>query len=227
MKKLLLPVIALAMAGCSPREAAPVAPTPAAPAAPASAPAMAAAPAAPAVAKAEPPTPESIERLLDLTQAHNSYDAMIGQVRQIDARILAQAAARNHLTPAQRATLTTQAEKLFAESQSNYAWDKIKPTYIRVYSASFSQEDVNTIIAFYESPVGRTFISKLTSSVQKSGGLLRTQLFQILQKTNIQVEAMAAQLAKPASTASPATPASPAPTTAKPAQPAPAAAHSP
>jgi hypothetical protein len=167
-----------------------------------------------------PPTPASIERLIELTQGRRSYESMAAQIRPYEERrILPSAEAAHHLTPAQRATLNAQAEKLFAEAQASYSWEKIKPIYIKVYSSHFSQQDADNIIAFYESPTGRAFVASLTSSVQTSASLLRQQLFQILQKTNGQIQTMAAQLAPP--------PPPPAPVPPKPVPTAPPAGHSP
>jgi hypothetical protein len=222
MKTLLLPVAALIVAaGLAPLEADPAAvgvPPPAV-----TAPAPATAP--PVAAKPAPPTPQSVERMIELTQGLRSYDALAAQVRQFESRILAQAAAQHHLTPAQRAKLVALTDKLFADNQKSYSWEKVKSTYIRVYSANFSQQDVDAINAFYESPTGRTFIAKLTASWQRSYSMFQSQIYPILQKTALQIQALAAQLAPPPPPAS--KPAQPPAKPVQPAQPAPSAAHSP
>ncbi len=48
------------------------------------------------------------------------------------------------------------------------SWEKYEPDMLSIYRESFTQAEVNELIAFYQSAVGRNFASKSPQIAQKS-----------------------------------------------------------
>ena len=42
-------------------------------------------------------------------------------------------------------------------------WDKLRPLYVRIYQESFTQEEIDGLIVFYESPAGIAFVERWPS----------------------------------------------------------------
>jgi hypothetical protein len=145
--------------------------------------------------KDQAPTPESIERLLDLTHAHSSYDSLISQLDMLETRLVDQSAMIKRLTPAQKADLAKQAHAIFSSMKAEFAWDQVKGSYIKIYSAAFTQEEVDDIVAFYESPAGEAMLNKLPDLLQTSWQGVQPRIGEAFQKAQRQIWDAATQMA--------------------------------
>jgi len=47
-------------------------------------------------------------------------------------------------------------------------WDKLEPMYMRIYQKSLTQQDVDGMIAFYETPSGQALINKMPVIMQNT-----------------------------------------------------------
>jgi hypothetical protein len=47
-------------------------------------------------------------------------------------------------------------------------WDKAKPAYIKLYSETFTESEIDGIVGFYKSPPGQAMLSKMPVLMQKS-----------------------------------------------------------
>ena len=52
------------------------------------------------------------------------------------------------------------------------SWEKLKPDYLDLYSASYTEEEVEGVLAFYKSPVGQAVLAKTPELVTKSNQLV-------------------------------------------------------
>ena len=43
---------------------------------------------------------------------------------------------------------------------------KLKPMYVEIYTTNFTQEEIDGLISFYESPAGKAFVAKMPAVVQ-------------------------------------------------------------
>jgi uncharacterized protein len=54
-------------------------------------------------------------------------------------------------------------------------WDKLRPVYVQIYQESFTQEEIDGLIAFYESPAGFAFVEKMPFVMQKSMSIMQSR----------------------------------------------------
>ncbi len=45
--------------------------------------------------------------------------------------------------------------------KDNYKWDELSPLYAEAYAAEFSDDELKSLLAFYESPLGKKAVTKL------------------------------------------------------------------
>ena len=61
-------------------------------------------------------------------------------------------------------------------------WDKLRPLYVQIYQESFTQEEIDGLIAFYESPAGVAFVEKMPFVMQKSMSIMQSRMAPMMEK---------------------------------------------
>jgi len=62
------------------------------------------------------------------------------------------------------------------------SWARLKPAFARIYGETFSQEEVDGLIAFYQGPVGTALIAKTPQLMQRSIQLMQERMAPMLQR---------------------------------------------
>jgi hypothetical protein len=60
--------------------------------------------------------------------------------------------------------------------KARISWDKMRPQYIKLYSETFSDEEISGMLAFYESPPGRAMLQKMPELVTKVMQVAQAQM---------------------------------------------------
>ncbi len=188
------------------------------PAAPAAAP-------APATAPAQAPASEaSIKELLEISHARGLVDSVMTQVDGMIKASMAQAERQYPSTPEVQKILDGMESKIMGMMREEMSWDKLETMYTRVYQQSFSQSEIDGLIAFYKTPTGQALIEKMPKVMQLTMGEVQQRLRTIMpkaqaisQETMMELKALEAKSApKAVVPAVPSTPAPAAPVVAKP-----------
>jgi hypothetical protein len=145
-------------------------------------------------AHAAPPTPESIEKLLKVTQAENMLNAMWPQIDNMMKAAMTQATEGKPVSPEEQKILDGFRAKAVSITQSELTMDKMKSMYIDVYSRNLSQEDVNGLISFYESATGKAFVEKMPLIMQSVMAEMPKRLTPMMQGMQKAAEEMKKEL---------------------------------
>ena len=113
-----------------------------------------------------PASDASIRKMLDLTNARQLLDNMKGQMNGLMANAMRDAIKNQTVTPERQAILDRMAAKMSAVATDMMNWDKLLPIYLRTYRASFTQEEIDGVNKFYESPAGKAYTKKLPAVMQ-------------------------------------------------------------
>ena len=103
-----------------------------------------------------------IERLLELTNGQATMNQVFEQMKAAMAPTIAASA-----TPEQRAQAQELQSKILDLMKSRMNWEKVGPAFVKAYSETFSEEEINGILAFYESPAGRAMLAKMPIFISK------------------------------------------------------------
>ena len=134
-----------------------------------------------------------IGELLESINARATIDQALKLVseslRQGASQAAAQAAAGADSSKLTEEILTAAMD--VAKRQLN--WDDLKPEIIRHYAETFDEAEIDGLLAFYKSPVGKTYVAKLPELMKRSSelGLQRVQasLPEIMQVVKEKIEA--------------------------------------
>jgi uncharacterized protein len=116
-----------------------------------------------------------IERLLELTNADAMMDQVFNQMKAMTASQVPKGT-----TPEQQAREEQTRNKIMDLIKSRMRWDKMRPDYVKLYSETFSDEEVSGMLAFYESPAGRAMLSKMPVLMGKTMALVQSQMTELM-----------------------------------------------
>jgi hypothetical protein len=136
----------------------------------------------PAIASDAPPTEESIQVLLQVTNVRQLFDQMKGQMDGLMANAMQTAQKGQTLTPERQAILDRMREKMAAAVSESLNWDTLMPLYVRTYQATLTQDELDGIISFYQSPAGQAFTKKMPLIMQHIMGEMQGLMKPLQQK---------------------------------------------
>lgn len=137
------------------------------------------------------PTDDSVRELLKIMEAKKLVESLPQQVDTMMAAAVQQRLQGQTVTPQQQQGIDAMRTKVAALIKEDLDWSVLEPTYIKLYEDSFSQPEINGLIAFYKTPVGHAVVQKLPLVMQ--GVMSMTQ--QRMARLVPQIQQMAAETA--------------------------------
>ena len=119
------------------------------------------------------------------------------------------------ISPVNKAKFDVLQEKILQTVDAQVGWKVLEPQYVKLYTDTYSEEEINGIVAFYKTPAGAAMIAKSPDLSTKSIQLVQAKMAAVQPQLKQMVEDFVRDT-KPASTPAPATaPATPPATTPK------------
>ena len=119
----------------------------------------------PALARADEQSKNAkIEEMLQLTHA----ERMIAQVLDQMNNVITSQLAKTDVPAKDRQAQEEMQQKMMKMLANRLSWEKAKPAFIQIYAETFTESDIDGILAFYKSPAGQAMLDKMPQLVQKS-----------------------------------------------------------
>jgi hypothetical protein len=80
----------------------------------------------------------------------------------------------------ERAKAQERQAKVMELIKSHLRWEKLKPHYMKIYSETFTDAELDGMLAFYESPAGRAMLEKMPGLMVKSMALVQEQMRELM-----------------------------------------------
>ncbi len=126
-------------------------------------------------------TRAAAEKLLELFDMEKTFDQAMGQAMQMSVNMIdSQDLPADEKEEARKAV-----EASMKVTLDKFSWDRMKGMFVDIYADVLSLEELEGLIAFYESPIGRKFIEKqpeLTSATMQKMQVLMQELMPEIQK---------------------------------------------
>lgn len=165
---------------------------------------------APAEPASAPATEAAVRQLLEVTQARQVIDGMAAQMEGMLQGMIRQAVDGKTLVPEQQQILENMQADILGLFKAQMSWEALEPMMLEIYQQVFTQEEILGMLAFYQSPVGRSTIQKLPrvaqASMQRTQAQMRAlmpRLRAIQREAIAQMEACCEAPAQPDSSGSP------------------------
>lgn len=127
-------------------------------------------------------SPDSIKKLLVAMDARKQVDTMLAQMEESMKSNIQQSLQGQKVSSAQQKVIDDMQSKTLAVLKEGLDWEKLEPMYVKVYSEAFTQEETDSILAFYATPAGQAFLKKMPQVAQKSGMEMRTHMSPMMEK---------------------------------------------
>jgi hypothetical protein len=116
-----------------------------------------------------------IESLLELTNGQATMNRVFEQMKAAAAPAIPGSA-----TPEQRAKAQELQSKILDLMKTRMSWEKVRPAYVKAYSETFSEKEIDGILAFYESPAGRAMQAKMPMFMSRIMALAQAQVGELM-----------------------------------------------
>jgi uncharacterized protein len=157
-----------------------------------------------AVPAADRPTDDSIRQLLQIQKTQSVLRQVAKQVDGSFTAMLNQQLQDKTLSDEDRQRIEAARARLHALTGKILTWENMEPMYLKIYGDSFSQSEIDSMIAFYSSPAGQAVVAKLPlvaqntmAAMQKQMKDLMPQAQQIAKDTATEINEKHSKSAKP------------------------------
>lgn len=120
------------------------------------------------------------ERFLLLARADKLAVPVYAQVQQM----FAQRFAESNAPQSEKAVLETYQAQANAALEQAVGWDKLKPDMVKLYTSHFTEQEMQDLIRFYESALGKKVLEKMPTLTAQSAQLTQGKLEAAVPKVN-------------------------------------------
>lgn len=136
----------------------------------------AAAPSASAAVSSAPASPATVERLLRAMDMERTLNATFDQVNQIAEGMATQAGMR----PRDREAFDRYMQRVGEVLREEASWAQLKEPMVQIYAKHYTEAEVQGLIAFYESPLGRSMTAKTPAVMQDSAAITQAMMKRVM-----------------------------------------------
>lgn len=147
-----------------------------------------------APAPTNPPSDASIKQLLEVMQARKLIDSVMGQMDNMMLQAVAQAAQGQTIPPKVQKEIDRQRSEMIAMMKDLLAWEKIEPIYVRAYQKTFTQPEIDGMLAFYKTPSGAAVITKMPAIMQNTMEEMQSMMGPVMEKMQKMQQDVVAQM---------------------------------
>jgi hypothetical protein len=129
-----------------------------------------------------PPSEASIKQLLEVAQAHKLIDSVMTQMDALMKQTIQQATNGQEIPPKVQKDIDKRQAEVAGFMKELLDWSKLEPMYVRIYQKTFTQQEVDGMIAFYKTPAGQAVISKMPAAMQNTMNEMQQMMAPVMQK---------------------------------------------
>jgi hypothetical protein len=129
-----------------------------------------------------PPSEDSIKQLLEAAQAQKLIDSVMAQMDELMKQAIDQAAQGREIPPKIQKDIDKRQAEVVGLMKELLDWKKLEPMYVRVYQKTFSQQEVDGMIAFYKTPAGQAVVSKMPAAMQNAMNEMQQMMGPVMEK---------------------------------------------
>lgn len=136
---------------------------------------------------------ESVRKLLEVTESRKMLESVWQHVETSMDVTLKQLIGDQKLTAKQQKQMDEIRTKVVAIMREELSWEFMESMMMEVYTKTFTQEEVDGMLAFYASPAGRSVISKMPVAMQHSMEIMQHRMSTMIPKLQQMQKEMVAQ----------------------------------
>jgi len=147
------------------------------------------------------PSAESIQKLLEVTQAKSIVDAIPQQMDAYFTSALNKFVDGQPLSAEQQQQIDQQRQKLAAMMKDAFDWEAMQSLYLEVYGKTFTQSEVDSMISFYSSPAGHAVVVKMPLAMKNTMAAVQQRMQAFVPKIQQMAKDAATEIKAPKASA--------------------------
>jgi uncharacterized protein len=136
----------------------------------------------PSAAPSGPPSEAAIKQLLEVANARKLVDSVMTQMDNLMQQSIAQATKGENIPPKVQNQIDRERGEMTAMMKELLDWSKLEPLYVRVYQKTFTQQEVDGMVAFYKTPAGQAVIAKMPAVMQNTIEEMQQMMGPVMQR---------------------------------------------
>jgi hypothetical protein len=137
---------------------------------------------------------ESVRKLLEVTESRKMLESVWQHVESSMDITLTQLIGEKQLTAQQQKQMNEIRTKVVALMREELSWEFMESMMMEVYMKTFTQTEVDGMLAFYASPAGRSVITKMPVAMQHSMEIMQQRMATMIPKLQQMQKDMVAQV---------------------------------
>jgi hypothetical protein len=105
-----------------------------------------------------------IEEMMKLTHADRTIQQFVEQIKSMQMAQIS----KMDIPAGEREAADEMQQKIMALVSDRLQWDKVKPAFVKLYSDTYTEEEIGAIVEFYRSPAGKAMLEKMPQLMQRS-----------------------------------------------------------
>ncbi len=142
------------------------------------------------------------EEILALLHMDRVSTQIIGNLLQQTTEITTRKSGGT-MTPATQAELADFQKKLVTFLEPQIGWKVIEPEYVKQYVTTFTDEELDGMLAYYKSPAGTAFLTKMPGVDKQVNETVHSKIVALQPQVNQMLTEFEKGIAPPATTAPP------------------------
>jgi uncharacterized protein len=139
-------------------------------------------------------TEESVRKLLEVSESRKMLENVWQHVDASMDATMTQLLGDRKLTPEEQQRMQEVRTKLTAIMREELSWEFMEAMMMDVYTKTFSQEEVDGMLAFYASPAGRSVITKMPIAMERSMQFMQERMSTMIPRLQQLQKEMVAQV---------------------------------
>lgn len=137
-----------------------------------------------------------VEQLLVSMHMDRLTDQMMSVAKAMSQQAIQQTPGYHQMTPEQKRITVEYQDKIFKLITDEMGWKAMEPDVADLYAKNFTDDEINAMVAFYQSPAGQAMVEKLPQITQESMALTQQRMVQLQPKLQALTKEMQQKLAE-------------------------------
>jgi hypothetical protein len=120
-----------------------------------------------------------VEEFFKLTQIEKALGDSMEQTMEMIKSSVVQEALGMKASPEQARQLEAFQTKVSKLLSNAFSWEKVKPDFVKLYAETYTDKEMDDILAFYRSPSGQAMVTKGMALMPKTAAISQKRLAEI------------------------------------------------
>jgi uncharacterized protein len=109
-------------------------------------------------------------------------------------QVMQHATQGQHVTPEIQKDIDKRQTEMMDVVKKVLDWEKLEPMYVRVYQKSFTQGEVDGLVAFYKTPTGQALLTKMPVVMQNTLNEVQQMMQPMMQRVQQMQQEVVAEI---------------------------------